>query len=134
MHRRPPRLIGPAELFEREVELLEVLAFGNWAKHVIFDEPVGALDAALLVASCRRRELHFEREPAAESAKGFVLLAVAATQDARDRRPGVVEHADPGNAPEVHDGTQDAAEKGDLILTQRNTCEDPTAIAEAGDE
>src|SRR5580658_7706587 len=134
MHRRPARLIAAAELLEREVERLELLAFGNRAEHIVFNEPVGALDAALLVAFRWCRELHFQREPAAESAKGFVLLAIAAAQDARDRRLGVVEHADPGNAAKVHDGTQDAAEKGNLILTQRNTCEDPTAIAETGDE
>ena len=34
----------------------------------------------------------------------------------------------------MHDGAQDTGEKGDLILAQRDAREDPTAVAQTGDE
>ena len=34
----------------------------------------------------------------------------------------------------MHDGAQDTGEKGDLILAQRDAREDPTTVAQTGDE
>ncbi len=100
MNRRLARLIAFAEVLEREVELLEVLALRGWSKHVVFNKAVEALDATLFVALRRSGELHFERQATAERSKRLVLFAVAATQDARDRRLGVIEEPDARNTAE----------------------------------
>ncbi len=134
MNRRLARLIAFAEVLEREVELLEVLALRGWSKHVVFNKAVEALDATLFVALRRSGELHFERQATAERSKRLVLFAVAATQDARDRRLGVIEEPDARNAAEVHDGAQNAGEERHLVFAQRHAREEPPAVAEPRDK
>lgn len=80
MDRGPAVLIVAAEPFQFKIERFEALAFGRWPEHVVLDKAVGALDAAFLVAFGWRRELPFERKPAAERAERVTaVLALSKT-------------------------------------------------------